>query len=85
MRRPSRRQAKRASVQARQQGAQTRLVSICLRGLERPRLTGLLRTQGPAGKRHNQALIALALRRRDVLFARLRDGPIYQPKSAPNA
>jgi len=40
----------RASVQARQQGAQMRLVSICLRGLERPRLTGLLRTQGPAGK-----------------------------------
>jgi transposase len=36
------------------------------------------------GKRHNQALIALARRRCDVLFAMLRDGTIYQPKSAPN-
>ena len=37
------------------------------------------------GKRHNQALIALARRRGDVLFAMLRDGTFYQPKSAPNA
>ncbi|WP_175425905.1 IS110 family transposase [Trinickia violacea] len=37
------------------------------------------------GKRHNQALIALARRRCDVLFAMLRDGTFYQPKSAPNA
>ncbi|ABA51577.1 Transposase [Burkholderia pseudomallei 1710b] len=37
------------------------------------------------GKRHNQALIALARRRCDVLFAMLRDGTIYPPKSAPNA
>jgi transposase len=37
------------------------------------------------GKRHNQALIALARRRCDVLFAMLRDGSLYQPKSAPNA
>lgn len=37
------------------------------------------------GKRHNQALIALARRRGDVLFAMLRDGTIYPPKSAPNA
>lgn len=34
------------------------------------------------GKRHNQALIALARRRCDVLFAMLRDGTLYQPKSA---
>ncbi|MXQ00284.1 IS110 family transposase, partial [Burkholderia pseudomallei] len=34
------------------------------------------------GKRHNQALIALARRRCDVLFAMLRDGTIYQPKAA---
>ncbi len=37
------------------------------------------------GKRHNQALIALARRRCDVLFAMLRDGTLYQPKSASNA
>lgn len=37
------------------------------------------------GKRHNQALIALARRRCDVLFAMLRDGTFYQPKTAPNA
>ncbi|AJW90158.1 transposase family protein [Burkholderia pseudomallei 406e] len=37
------------------------------------------------GKRHNQALIALARRRCDVLFAMLRDGTIYQPKAADNA
>lgn len=37
------------------------------------------------GKRHNQALIALARRRCDVLFAMLRDGTLYEtpgPKSA---
>lgn len=31
------------------------------------------------GKRHNQALIALARRRCDVLYAMLRDGTLYQP------
>lgn len=31
------------------------------------------------GKRHNQALIALARRRCDVLFAMLRDGAFYDP------
>lgn len=30
------------------------------------------------GKRHNQAIIALARRRTDVLFAMLRDGTLYQ-------
>ncbi|KAF7963418.1 transposase, partial [Cupriavidus sp. UYMU48A] len=34
---------------------------------------------------HNQALIAPARRRCDVLFAMLRDGTFYQPKSGPNA
>ena len=37
------------------------------------------------GKRHNQALIALACRRCDVLFAMLRDGCLYetpQPRAA---
>ena len=33
----------------------------------------------PAGKRHNAALICLARRRVDVLFAMLRDGTLYQP------
>ena len=37
------------------------------------------------GKRHNHALIALARRRCDLLFAMLRDGTFYEPKSAPNA
>ena len=32
------------------------------------------------GKRHNQALIALARRRSDVLFAMLRDGTLYQSR-----
>lgn len=31
------------------------------------------------GKRHNQALLALARRRCDVLYAMLRDGSLYQP------
>ena len=38
-----------------------------------------------AGKRHNQAQIALARRRCDVLFAMLRDGTLYDsptPKPA---
>ncbi|TFD56297.1 IS110 family transposase [Cryobacterium sp. Hh7] len=34
------------------------------------------------GKRHNQALIALARRRCDVLFAMLRDGALYETKHA---
>lgn len=31
------------------------------------------------GKRHNQALIALARRRCDMLFAMSRDGTLYRP------
>ena len=38
-----------------------------------------------AGKRHNAALIRLARRRTDVLFAMLRDGTLYQPEPAPAA
>ncbi len=34
------------------------------------------------GKRHNQALIALARRRCDVLFAMMRDGTLHQSKDA---
>lgn len=40
------------------------------------------------GKRHNQAIIALARRRSDVLFAMLRDGTVYEdpaPKNLPSA
>lgn len=37
------------------------------------------------GKRHNQALIALARRRCDVLFAMLRDGTLYTPPQAGNS
>ncbi len=33
------------------------------------------------GKRHNQALIALARRRCDVLYAMLRTGSLYQPRA----
>lgn len=33
------------------------------------------------GKRHNQAIIALAHRRISVIFAMLRDGTFYQPQS----
>jgi transposase len=36
------------------------------------------------GKRHNQALIALARRRCDVLFAMLRDGTMYSPPNSEN-
>jgi transposase len=34
------------------------------------------------GKLHNQALLALARRRCDVLFAMIRDGSLYQPRPA---
>ena len=37
------------------------------------------------GKRHNQALIALARRRCDVLFAMLRDGTLYSPPHSENS
>src|SRR5699024_3059664 len=36
-------------------------------------------------KKHNQALIALARRRCDVLFAMLRDGTFYSPPGRPTA
>ncbi|MEU2720214.1 IS110 family transposase [Streptomyces smyrnaeus] len=35
------------------------------------------------GKHHTQALLCLARRRSDVLFAMLRDGTFYQPQPAP--
>jgi len=34
------------------------------------------------GKRHNQALLALARRRSDVLYAMLRDGTLYLAPAA---
>ena len=37
------------------------------------------------GKRHHQAVIALARRRCDVLFAMLRDGTLYSPAGTTNA
>ncbi|MCD9166221.1 IS110 family transposase [Streptomyces albireticuli] len=37
------------------------------------------------GKHHTQALLCLARRRADVLFAMLRDGTFYDPKPAPSA
>lgn len=37
------------------------------------------------GKRHNQALIALARRRSDVLYAMLRDGTLYESRATPPA
>ncbi|MHC5557515.1 IS110 family RNA-guided transposase [Kocuria sp. U4B] len=36
------------------------------------------------GKRHNQAIIALARRRTDVLFAMLRNGTLYQDPTGPH-
>jgi transposase len=38
--------------------------------------------KGTDGKRHNTALIRLARRRTDVLFAILRDRTLYQPRPA---
>ncbi|MEW2219049.1 transposase, partial [Streptomyces sp. NPDC006990] len=35
------------------------------------------------GKHHTQALLCLARRRADVLFAMLRDGTFYNPQPAP--
>jgi hypothetical protein len=44
---------------------------------------GLLRSRKRAeGKRHTQALIALARRRVNVLSAMLRDGTTYETRSA---
>ncbi|MBE1522959.1 transposase [Nesterenkonia lutea] len=37
------------------------------------------------GKRHKQAIIALARRRLDTLYAMLRDGTLYQDPAAPTA
>ncbi|MFI1769267.1 transposase, partial [Streptomyces sp. NPDC020800] len=35
------------------------------------------------GKHHTQAILCLARRRTDVLFAMLRDGTFYDPQPAP--
>ncbi len=37
------------------------------------------------GKRHKQALMCLARRRVDVLFAMLSDGAFFEPHTAPQA
>lgn len=37
------------------------------------------------GKRYNQAIIALARRRTDVLYAMLRDGTLYEPRPTQQA
>lgn len=37
------------------------------------------------GKHHTQALLCLARRRADVLFAMLRDGTFYEPQPAKSA
>jgi transposase len=37
------------------------------------------------GKHHTQALLCLARRRADVLFAMLRDGTFYEPRPTPSA
>ena len=39
----------------------------------------------PEGKHHTQALLCLARRRIDVLFAMLRDGTFYEPHPHPSA
>jgi hypothetical protein len=50
------------------------------RSKDRHRASG--RPNRAQGKRHNQAVIALARRRCDVLFAMLRDGTLYEPQTA---
>jgi len=37
------------------------------------------------GKHHTQALLSLARRQADVLFAMLRDGTLYEPRPAASA
>ncbi len=51
------------------------VVPVGLRRAQGSALLGLLHTQNEPG--HNQALIALARRRCDVLFAMMRDGTFY--------
>ncbi|GGX29166.1 hypothetical protein GCM10010353_50360 [Streptomyces chryseus] len=48
------------------------------------RTTGVLLGMGDKGKHHTQALLCLARRRADVLFAMLRGGTFYQPHPAPS-
>lgn len=75
----------RTPVQTGQQGAQRALFLSAFAALRDPVSRAYYSRKIQQGKRHNQALIALARRRCDVLFAMLRDGTIYPPKSAPNA
>jgi hypothetical protein len=49
------------------------------------RLARLLRQERAEGKHHRQAMLALARRRVDVLWALIRDGKPYQPPTAPAA
>lgn len=74
-----------ASIQARQQGAKHALLLSAFAALRDPVSRAYYARKVQQGKRGNQALIALAPRRRDVMFTMLRDGTIHQPKPAPNA
>ena len=73
---------RRTRTPRRQPAAQTRHVPLRLRRPARPRLPHLLRPlHAPAAKTHTQALLRLARHRISVLFAMLRDGTFYEPRT----
>lgn len=61
----------------------TRRSGTSIRG-EHASRAGNKKLKPAAGKRHNQALIALARRRSDVLFAMLRGGTLSQDPEPQN-
>ena len=60
-----------------QQSAQTGAIPIGFAALKDPLSRAYYDRKRAQGKKHNQALIALARRRCNVLFAMLRDGAYF--------
>ena len=76
---------RRKPLPARQPRPQIGAVLVRFRQSQRPRQPRLLRPQTRRRQKHNAALICLARRRVDVLFAMIRTGSTYQPPTLSDA
>ncbi|MEU6980751.1 IS110 family transposase [Streptomyces sp. NPDC046371] len=71
---------RRTAFPEREQAAQTGLLPLRVRRPGRPGSRAYYDKKIAQGKHHTQALLCLARRRADVLFAMLRDGTFYEPQ-----
>ncbi|MDH6523324.1 hypothetical protein M2163_000171 [Streptomyces sp. SAI-135] len=74
------------TLKERKQAAQTGFLPLHLRSPGRPGITAYYDKKIAQGKHHTQALLCLARRRADVLFAMpRRDGTFYEPSRRPQS